>query len=334
MSFASESGLFAIQSGRRAGDRAASRSWAFPRVLPGPLDSTRGSVQKNGHMPQPKPHYLPAGLIGGFGCPNPVHPGRRYAKVTQRRKTPEDKLLREISAENIAFEYGIYDVHQPTADLPANYAEELWEQYEGQLPGAAKALETKAHTHNDWLTVLKHIQSVWPRQPGFKTFAAEALTTDGLAPTNDNIQSARKATIDEMPEQVLAQARFAIIRRGDFARRFIISNRGYVPVNADDTGTSGVLFPLTGNVAVLMARETAQPEDDHQAGPVAVRQLTARGADMFHIATWNHPGIESVVGHPDDADWIGSIAYDSSADLPTHGPYVGNNESLFEWALR
>jgi hypothetical protein len=285
-------------------------------------------------MPQPKPHYLPAALIGGFGRPNPAHPGRRHARVVQRRRTPEDKLLREISAENIAFEYGIYDVHMPTADLPTNYAEELWGQYEGQLPDAAKALETQAYTHDDWLTVLKHIQSVWPRQPGFKMFAAEALTTDGLALTNDNIQSVRKAIINEIPGQVLARARFAIIRRGDFARRFIISNRGYVPVNADDTGTSGILFPLTGNVAVLMARETAQSEEDHQAGPVAVRQLTARGADMFHIATWNYQGVESVVGHPDDADWIGSIAYDSSADLPIRGPYVGNNERLFEWALR
>jgi hypothetical protein len=39
-----------------------------------------------------------------------------------RRKDP-DKLLRNVKVEGVGFEYGIYDVQDPTSDLPADFAE-------------------------------------------------------------------------------------------------------------------------------------------------------------------------------------------------------------------
>jgi hypothetical protein len=44
-----------------------------------------------------------------------------------RRKDP-DKLLQNMKAEDIGFEYGIYDVEKPPADLPADYAETEWKR--------------------------------------------------------------------------------------------------------------------------------------------------------------------------------------------------------------
>jgi hypothetical protein len=55
-----------------------------------------------------------------------------------RRKDP-DKLLQNMKAEDIGFEYGIYGVEKPTADLPADYAETEWKKYEPKLPRAIRA---------------------------------------------------------------------------------------------------------------------------------------------------------------------------------------------------
>jgi hypothetical protein len=67
-----------------------------------------------------------------------------------RRKDP-DKLLRNVKVEGVGFEYGIYDVQDPTSDLPADFAEGEWERYEGKLPGAVRALEVITRSAKEWL---------------------------------------------------------------------------------------------------------------------------------------------------------------------------------------
>lgn len=67
-----------------------------------------------------RPHHLPASFIGGFGCPDARDPlCLRIAQVCVRRKDP-DKLLARVRADQIGFEYGIYDVDAPDAELPAD----------------------------------------------------------------------------------------------------------------------------------------------------------------------------------------------------------------------
>ena len=121
-------------------------------------------------------------------------------------------------------------------------------------------------------------------------------------------------------------------RRSGLAPRFIIDNRGFVPLRDVQAGQSGVLFPLTGNVAVLMVLDTAGPGDDYTTGPFAQLVLTADGAKAFHTSTWNHQGIECVIGHPDDADWIAKLTDEPEAWLPRLGPHRGTAKTVFGWA--
>jgi hypothetical protein len=247
-------------------------------------------------------------------------------------------LTPRVQAKDIAYDYGLYGVQNPTADLPHDYAERIWRQYEPQLPDAAKALETDTYAPQHWLTILKHIQAVWIRNPGFQDDVANNLATDGnSAPVGDDIERVRLNTYQALPEEVLAAARFALLRRGEGVPRvprFILDNRGFVPLRDAEAGQSGVLFPLTGNVAVLMAYSTAQPGDDHTTGPFAVRMLSSGGAEALHAATWNHVGIEFVIGHPDDVELIARLDDAPDALLPRFGPYRGTADMVFDWALR
>ena len=62
-----------------------------------------------------KPHYLPAALIGGFGVPETGRAaGLRHAKVCVRRRQALQKVFGPVKAENIAYQYGLYDVDAPS----------------------------------------------------------------------------------------------------------------------------------------------------------------------------------------------------------------------------
>ena len=85
-----------------------------------------------------RPHYFPASLIGGFGEPDTGsdrHAGHlRYAWVCVRRPGDPGTVIR-VRADNVAIQNGVYDVAEPGPDFPADFAEQLWQQYEGALPG-------------------------------------------------------------------------------------------------------------------------------------------------------------------------------------------------------
>src|SRR5258708_6726431 len=99
----------------------------------------------------PRPHYLPAALIGGFGVPaSGVRASKlRHAKVIVRRRDKPDELLGPMAAANVAVDTDVYRVDHPDRDLPADFAEELWVQYESALPGAVGAVESGTFTRQD-----------------------------------------------------------------------------------------------------------------------------------------------------------------------------------------
>ncbi|WP_152626645.1 hypothetical protein [Streptacidiphilus carbonis] len=281
------------------------------------------------------PHYLPAALIGGFGIPNPRRKGARYASVCMRRRATPDVVVGPLPAERIGAEYGVYDVDRPDQDLPGDFAEILWQAYESDLPSAAAALESGLCQRDDWLTILLHIQAQSIRHPDFARVATEHLTGAGRdAPDRDEVQRQRQRTHLES-RALLSQARFAVIRRSKNARRFLLNDKGYVSVGDVALGTRGVLFPLTGNVAVLMAVSEAVPGDDFEAGPLAERALNVRGMDIINGSTWELNGITCVIGHPDDAPWIGELEDgDRTVKMPPLGPYAGSREGgMLDWAL-
>ncbi|MGW1563774.1 hypothetical protein ACWCQ1_46020 [Streptomyces sp. NPDC002144] len=284
----------------------------------------------------PKPHYLPAALIGGFGMPETGQTvrGLRHAKVCVRRRKEPKKVFGPLKAENIAYQYGLYDVYTPTSDLPADFAETIWQEYEGALPAAIRALEQDSFTTDDWMTILLHIQAQAIRHPDYDRVAVAYIQEDGVpAPEHDHVQRQRQTTFRET-RQWMANARYALIRRGTAAPRFVLNDKGYVPMHDTILDLKGVLFPLSGQIAVLMVVGAAQPTDDYEAGPLAERILNAKGTDLVNQAAWTVSEITCVMGHPGDADYLLQLPETGSTlRLPRLGPYRGNREpSYFHWA--
>lgn len=284
-----------------------------------------------------RPHYLPAALIGGFGEPDRGQRAKnlRCARVCVRRPDkPEGTTI--IRAEQVAVQNGLYKVDQPDPGLPADFAERLWQQYEGPLPAAIKALESGCYTQDDWLTVLLHIQAQSIRHPDFDHEAHSYITRFGATVSDrDQVQAQRQRTHAQTREW-MARARFAILRRRKPAQRFLINDKGYVPLHDVVFDVRGVVFPLSGHVGVLMAVETARREDDYEDGPLVERTLNAKSMAIINEATWDTVGIKWLIGHPDDAQRIGELqSGPKEVKMPKFGPYRGNREAgLFDWALR
>lgn len=110
-------------------------------------------------------HYLPAAFIGGFGN-QLLGKRRREAKVIERTKNP-DAISPPQAAQTFGYDTGLYAVQQPSAALPADYAETWWKTYKADLPDAVKALEAGTWAPKNWEAVLRHIQAVWARHPDF-----------------------------------------------------------------------------------------------------------------------------------------------------------------------
>ncbi|MGW1917795.1 hypothetical protein ACWCQS_45945 [Streptomyces sp. NPDC002076] len=285
----------------------------------------------------PKPHYLPAALIGGFGVPETGRVvGLRHAKVCVRRRKEPEKVFGPLKAENIAYQYGLYDVDDPSSDLPADFAEAIWQEYEGALPTAILALEQGTFTRDDWKTILLHVQAQSIRHPDYDRVAVTYIQGEGGLPTpgRDHVQRQRQTTFRET-RQWMANARYALIRRGAAAPRFVLNDKGYIPMHDTLLDLKGVLFPVSGDIAVLMVVGAAQPTDDYEAGPLTERTLNAKGMELVNRAAWTVTEITCVMGHPDDADYLLQLPETGSTlRLPRLGPYRGNREpSYFHWVL-
>lgn len=282
-----------------------------------------------------RPHYLPAGLIGGFGEPDiGRHAGHlRYAWVCVRWVDRPGAVAR-IRADNVAIQNGLYDVAEPRVDLPADFAEQLWQQYEGALPQAVSNLGGGSGTCDDWQTVLLYIQAQAIRHPDFTRAVHEHVgQTTALKLSSDDIQAERQRTYRDT-RAWMARARFALLRCPGPTQRFVTNDKGYVPLHDIVRDLRGVVFPLSGSLGVLMVVEAAGPGDDYEQGPFAVRTLNPRGIKIINEAAWDTVGIRCVIGHPDDEQAISALATGvKQVKMPELGPYRGNREpGLFDWA--
>lgn len=284
-------------------------------------------------MAEPKPHYFPAAVIGGFGQQHAGQPPRE-AFVCVRRLTPAPLLQRRIRAKNVAAQRHIYDVQESCQDLAADYADRLWERYEGALPTAIAATAACASDTRHWPVILAHLRALAVRHPDFERFATVHLHK-GVAPADpDTIQRDRLRTLDEA-EGWMAESRIAVVHRGAGAERLIVNDKGYAILEEEHRpGVRGLFVPLCGDVAVLAVSGTAQADEDHRSGPFAQRTLNRRGVRRVNEAVLRQFGITCVIGHPEDADRINRLGRHMPKP-PRLGPYCSNREhGMFNWALR
>ena len=111
------------------------------------------------------------------------------------------------------------------------------------------------------------------------------------------------------------------------------NDKGYVPLHDVARDLRGVVFPLSGLVAVLMVVEVAQQGDDYEQSPLVERTLNPTGMQIINHAAWDT--VASVLDRPPRRrPAITTLtAGDKTARMPNLGPYRGNREpGMFDWA--
>jgi hypothetical protein len=79
-------------------------------------------------------------------------------------------------------------------------------------------------------TILLHVQAQSIRHPGFDGAARNfILSMGGPEPSGDDVQAQRQRTYRETRDW-MARARFAIVRQCHPAPRFLVNDKGYVPL--------------------------------------------------------------------------------------------------------
>ncbi|HEX2822939.1 MAG TPA: hypothetical protein VHO07_22670 [Streptosporangiaceae bacterium] len=157
------------------------------------------------------------------------------------RRTEDPGTVSRTRADNIATQNRVYEVAEPGPDLPADFAEQLWQQYEGSLPGAIRALENGSWTRDDWQVVLLHVQAQSIRHPDFARAVHEHVgeaVAAGLSP--DDIQAERQRTFQDT-RAWMARARFAVLRHREPAQHFLANDKGYVPLHDIARDVRGVV---------------------------------------------------------------------------------------------
>ncbi len=281
----------------------------------------------------PRPHYLPAAFIGGFGVVGKPSGGLRLAQVCVRW-TVGSRTVSLMRADQVGFEYGIYDVDQPGPGLAADFAEQLWKQYEGGLPTAVAAMDNGSWTPANWRIVLLHIQAQAIRHPDFDRAARDYLgAMGGPDLSGDDVQTQRQNTYQET-RAWMAGARFALARQCHPAPRFVVNDKGYTPLADPVRELKGVFFPLSGQVGVIMAVGAARSGDDYEAGPFAERILDPDAVTIINETALGTAGIRCVIGHPEDRNAITKMTTGPAiAAMPATGACLGTLEGgLFDWA--
>jgi len=234
-------------------------------------------------------HYLPAALIGGFGIRDirESKTGLRYANVAVRRHSLPDEL--DIKrAENVAKNIGGYWVARPPKGLSANFIDDYWRQYESQLPGAIHRLGARTWTEQDWETVRMHVVAQAVRSPDFERVAIAYRAAKGDPITHrDQVQHERLLTLANTPA-LLALSRFAIVRTPEDGHRFVMNDKGYVTVADPYNDQKGVLFPLSGRVAVLCVPDIGEISDRTDAWLCTDLTLTPGAVEAWNLASWQH----------------------------------------------
>jgi len=284
------------------------------------------------------PHTFPASVIGGFGIPasgkNAIY--ARHARVAVRFTHKPDKIF-VMSANDVSKVHDEYAFDRPPAGVPRNVIDDLWTAYEGKLVPAIKAIEERRSSMADWAVILTHVHAEAVRSSDFRDRAAAYLAAEhGITdPTKDQLQFERLRTLVNTPD-LMAECRFAVVRRPSDGPRFIGNAKGYgAPFEDLEFGHACVVFPLSPEVAVLMVVGAAKQDDDHRAGPMQDLTMTAAAVDMVNEAAWRLRGSSCVFGHPDDEDYILNLDADRMLMPPVLGPFRGTCDmSLCDWAAR
>jgi hypothetical protein len=263
-----------------------------------------------------KDHYLPAGLIGGFG--EPAASGRsRDAKVAVW--LDEKKQVECRRAESVAYERGLYEI----GSIPGSTAlfNAVWDVYEPRLPGAAQRLTCGNATRKDLDALVAHVAFAAVRHVGFTESLAQWTLAHGRAITEAEARGERPDWLAAgLP---VAQWRWRALHAPD-GRLFVLPDTGYAMFKPKPTDPYYVFVPVGPRVAVLVKRcETIETRGidcvDH-------REVTRGACDFLNLVSSWQAGRRALIGHPTR---IGELRRIATTPSPSYAirisPYGGKS---------
>jgi hypothetical protein len=271
--------------------------------------------------------------MGGFGVlpKSGKKSGRRYAKLSVRF-CDNPSMVRRTTADAIAKEHGSYRLEYPPPGLLPDAIDELWDSYEASLPDAIGALERNHYSSRDWAIVGLHMASQGVRHPDFLSQARIFLEAQGAPASDPDLPQLQRIKTLEDGFALLAQSKMAFLGRAPESRRFVINDKGYITLQDSETGQLGVFFPLSTTLIVLSVVGSGTSKGWDSARPKHYFNLTPAAVQLLNEASWRQPRIRCVIGHPDDASWIGQLDNTGPLVAPRLGPYRGVSGRFFSWA--
>jgi hypothetical protein len=278
-------------------------------------------VGSSGLVRGDKQHYLPAALIGGFGCA-PVGTPLREAEVLWRRR--EWPRPRPTTAEAIGYVRRMYRIMRPPPGVGADRVDELWDHFENPLPAAIARAAAQQESDDDHGTLIAYVAAAGVRHPDFETMVNRWRDKRGLPQVADDQVQVDRLTLLLRGLKLVEGFRWNLVHAPAFGPRFVLSDLGWTYIGQQDRDGRGLWVPLNDQVGLL---GWLQPGE---AGGFDHLRLWPNWATWLNTATWQDaPAF--VVGHPDDGELVAelTVVNDVTPTLGPLGPYRDRRHLLF-----
>lgn len=256
-------------------------------------------------------HYLPASIIGRFGC----RTGKQWrtARIVMRRVGSPDVM--ETAARHVAFEKELYRLSSPPAGLDADVVDQIWTKLEDRLPRAIQELMRGGLGAEQGSDVLFYVAACAARHPDvFVDVAGSRQGAAGLPPlTGDILQVARLQSVLDTLSQVNTW-RWRVFDCSPDAESLILNDKGFCYLGDTSRPTSGLLLPLRPNLAIFGSLD--DPIESHFS---VRRTLTALSVRWVNHLLWLEAPRE-VYGHPAAIDAFRRL--DRQPPINRSGPFM------------
>jgi hypothetical protein len=264
-------------------------------------------------------HYQPAALIGSFGRPAPS--GRpREARVAVRRKATGAVDSGFPKAEKLAYRPGMYRLASPPSGVDRDVVDKLWDPVETGLRDLAARLAARRLQQGDDQLLFDYAATAGVRHPSFEAVAADYQARQGRpVPQGDDVQYARVLALGNQ-RPVMPTWRWRVLHSPTDARRFMITDRGWLYVGQEKWPTHGLLLALGPRVAILGYLDDPGLPPRRPAFEEHL-ELCQSTIDYLNAAAWDDPYIELLIAHPDDRDRLAALPDHQDLRSNALGPY-------------
>lgn len=265
-------------------------------------------------------HYLPAALIGGFGCRLPNKPLREAVVVVRELRSGN---VYQGSAKTQACRHALYRLQEPPDGVDMDDIDNLWAKVESRIPDLVARLTNRNLGADDPQLLIEYAAMAGVRHPTFEDVAIDWNHHQKIQrPTLDQIQWMRvEGLLSHL--KIMPSWRWRVLHSTDDSPRFMLSDRGWIYVQEPDQSSKAIFLPMGPTVGILGYLDANDlpprrlPFDEHRdVVPSWVAWLNAAaGAD--------HKLTNALYAHPDDEDSLRKLPEITTLSVNSSGPFRG-----------